>query len=216
MVGSSPHTRGAPYRRPSSPLRGRIIPAYAGSTSSSHSPTASSADHPRIRGEHVLSDLLPDDVRGSSPHTRGALLKPFKISQRYGIIPAYAGSTRYRVRPSSRMKDHPRIRGEHASPPSGGSKKRGSSPHTRGAPVAELPGLAQSRIIPAYAGSTFRRWIPAAGARDHPRIRGEHTVSHSSAACPEGSSPHTRGARSRPFERARNPGIIPAYAGSTT
>ena len=31
-VGSSPHTRGAPMRRPARPTPTRIIPAYAGST----------------------------------------------------------------------------------------------------------------------------------------------------------------------------------------
>ena len=51
-VGSSPHTRGAPRRRPARLRRPGIIPAYAGSTC--HRPLASptSRDHPRIRGEH--------------------------------------------------------------------------------------------------------------------------------------------------------------------
>ena len=51
-VGSSPHTRGA-LRRPQGRDRGgRIIPAYAGSTTNSKTWTRSRWDHPRIRGEH--------------------------------------------------------------------------------------------------------------------------------------------------------------------
>ena len=89
------------------------------------------------------------------------------------------------------------------------------SPHTRGARGQALRRLGPRRIIPAYAGSTDgphtiskRRW-------DHPRIRGEHVTATTAEARPEGSSPHTRGARgSGPGQR---PGrrIIPAYAGST-
>ena len=70
-------------------------------------------------------------------------------------------------------------------------------------------------IIPAYAGSTATGPTAARTARDHPRIRGEHAIHRRRAACRDGSSPHTRGARveDRPGLRRRR--IIPAYAGST-
>ena len=133
--GSSPHTRGALRLHPKAEstlrdhprirgehrdvtvqrvLAARIIPAYAGSTSTTiaplgHCPGSSphtrgapptprqplrrSWDHPRIRGEH--SDARPVSRRHS------------------GIIPAYAGSTSC---PLSRYRS-----------------TLGSSPHTRGA-----------------------------------------------------------------------------------
>ena len=53
------------------------------------------------------------------------------------------------------------------------------------------------------------------GARDHPRIRGEHHIVMDDGAKLEGSSPHTRGARRVTALPARVAGIIPAYAGST-
>ena len=92
-VGSSPHTRGA--REPLSMKRrsARIIPAYAGSTSSPASPTPSEQDHPRIRGEHVQINRAIADGSGSSPHTRGAPASGRPASSAQGIIPAYAGST---------------------------------------------------------------------------------------------------------------------------
>ena len=71
--GSSPHTRGARRRGPRRRGGGGIIPAYAGSTLHDKRMGSRSADHPRIRGEHVLLSLSPRRQRGSSPHTRGAL-----------------------------------------------------------------------------------------------------------------------------------------------
>ena len=50
----------------------------------------------------------------------------------------------------------------------------GSSPHTRGARGRDEGRRDENRIIPAYAGSTVRRWAMMRRATDHPRIRGEH------------------------------------------
>ena len=51
--GSSPHTRGARPGRCRRRCRWRIIPAYAGSTVYPALAAFVTADHPRIRGEHV-------------------------------------------------------------------------------------------------------------------------------------------------------------------
>ena len=71
--GSSPHTRGARALRATETGPLRIIPAYAGSTRCSGSRARALWDHPRIRGEH-------DEHR-------------VPARRRWGIIPAYAGST---------------------------------------------------------------------------------------------------------------------------
>ena len=93
VMGSSPHTRGAPSNAQIlNAVRG-IIPAYAGST---------------IRWQSSCQKL-----RGSSPHTRGALLCVQLPSESRGIIPAYAGSTSARGPSFGVEWDHPRIRGEH-------------------------------------------------------------------------------------------------------
>ena len=91
-------------------------------------------------------------------------------------------------------KDHPRIRGEHVARHFKESPQLGSSPHTRGARNLLHGNIGGARIIPAYAGSTSRRYSPAAAARDHPRIRGEHGMRGAAAGAAAGSSPHTRGA----------------------
>ena len=131
--GSSPHTRGA-RRRSDTPRRPRrIIPAYAGSTTLPDRGEARQSDHPRIRGEHQIHLNSTGDIRGSSPHTRGAPSSEAPTVGPLRIIPAYAGSTGARRRSSSGTWDHPRIRGEHHTSSQNWISRAGSSPHTRGA-----------------------------------------------------------------------------------
>ena len=73
--------------------------------------------------------------------------------------------------------------------------EQGSSPHTRGAQMRVETEDYQSRIIPAYAGSTNPHLDVAKGSG--------------------GSSPHTRGAHENLLAAAGGERIIPAYAGST-
>ena len=152
---------------------------------------------------------------GSSPHTRGALVVLVVERLRVGIIPAYAGSTQWTASCTRWFRDHPRIRGEHTVPAHWGRIGRGSSPHTRGAPQNAQHGGEFERIIPAYAGSTWPSGSPGTWLRDHPRIRGEHAAGWFLAGRSAGSSPHTRGARSRRLAVGGPRRIIPAYAGST-
>src|SRR5690606_25686957 len=153
--GSSPHTRGAQRQHGGESCGVRIIPAYAGSTAEEFAKGVRRADHPRIRGEHA--DLYGSGAleKGSSPHTRGALVGTTVANLATRIIPAYAGSTPDGPIQLGTERDHPRIRGEHppASPRS--TPSRGSSPHTRGAPQPRRLQRVGKRIIPAYAGSTL-------------------------------------------------------------
>ena len=154
LSGSSPHTRGAPTKLQQTLYVPRIIPAYAGSTPPSARGRRRRMDHPRIRGEHWSHRFRRAQLRGSSPHTRGAPPSTETLSNGRRIIPAYAGSTSPSCPPSLRPSDHPRIRGEHQIHLNSTGDIRGSSPHTRGAPVAWTGNDVRERIIPAYAGST--------------------------------------------------------------
>ena len=214
-AGSSPHTRGAPAEGDLAQAGGGIIPAYAGSTPGSGTIAGSSQDHPRIRGEHDLSAVDGGGLPGSSPHTRGARRGAGTWCHRRWIIPAYAGSTTATSRGRAERGDHPRIRGEHSLLTTRTTTHCGSSPHTRGA-LGRIPArLDGGRIIPAYAGSTLYSHFGSKGIWDHPRIRGEHKPISSMKSDAIGSSPHTRGARSRGRWRTGRQWIIPAYAGST-
>ena len=174
-VPSSPHTRGALVMVTHTFYYIRIIPAYAGSTGPPPAETQRRLHHPRIRGEHDFARSKTSRRDQSSPHTRGARLRPLKDFAPRPIIPAYAGSTCGRWRRACRWTDHPRIRGEHDFARSKTSRRDQSSPHTRGA----LP--------------DSQRHDPK--GEDHPRIRGEHGGPAYSADDPRRSSPHTRGAR---------------------
>ena len=57
--GSSPHARGAQRRRTRRRSPARLIPACAGSTSTSHSASSGSWAHPRMRGEHASAAVCP-------------------------------------------------------------------------------------------------------------------------------------------------------------
>ena len=113
LAGSSPHVRGARGATlVGSGCRG-IIPACAGSTTPPISVTDPSA--------------------GSSPHVRGALRVLRQHGDAAGIIPACAGST-CRIRsPLPRLRDHPRMCGEHEDTCHQVWQRVGSSPHVRGA-----------------------------------------------------------------------------------
>ena len=213
--GSSPHTRGALSVLTVMWTGRGIIPAYAGSTGQEQELRQGPGDHPRIRGEHSLSESAVIASAGSSPHTRGAQIPGRVARRRRRIIPAYAGSTGAVKTPRAPKQDHPRIRGEHDEVPDQNTLGVGSSPHTRGAPGPETRPVPSGGIIPAYAGSTLFSLDAIHQTRDHPRIRGEHAPRCSSIRFEVGSSPHTRGARSIGQPGAFDRRIIPAYAGST-
>ena len=134
---------------------------------------------------------------GSSPHTRGA--RPWKM------------------RPRRTVRDHPRIRGEHAADGADVAVEGGIIPAYAGNTGSPLRPRSFGRgTIPAYAGNTSRSLMRVSGGwgssphtrgtlgavghvhlgrGDHPRIRGEHVL----------------------VQQQRNAlvGIIPACAGNT-
>ena len=154
-------------------------------------------------------------IAGSSPHTRGAPRSPPAARPPSGIIPAYAGCTAIRHSFSCKPRDHPRIRGVHSTPPNPVGLALGSSPHTRGAQALKGATINLARIIPAYAGCTFNCLMTRIVCGDHPRIRGVHEMTWGTPWERRGSSPHTRGARTRPMSTNTDRRIIPAYAGCT-
>ena len=173
------------------------------------------ADHPRSRGEHKCffnTELLS---QGSSPLTRGA--PNLAVQHPWGsrIIPAHAGSTVMSAMSSAACADHPRSRGEHERGCDLTVTLLGSSPLTRGAPHLQRGELDDQRIIPAHAGSTTKLAEFTWANPDHPRSRGEHATGTVRFDRRVGSSPLTRGARTRPRRAGPTPRIIPAHAGST-
>ncbi len=131
------------------------------------------------------------------------------------LTPAYAGNTDACRHTRAHGQAHPRLRGEHDNIRAESDAGKGSPPPTRGTPLHELTAEDFQRLTPAYAGNTDRVLHRGLQAQAHPRLRGEHSMSHVSACRPSGSPPPTRGTRELvkdPPERLR---LTPAYAGNT-
>ena len=145
-------------------------------------------------GEHLDAGSEQKPCPGSSPHVRGARCRALGTVMNAGIIPACAGSTIHGFATVKHRGDHPRMCGEHALAVIVCPICQGSSPHVRGALGARVGGVGQIGIIPACAGSTDDNTNQQEGARDHPRMCGEHRDTANDMADVLGSSPHVRGA----------------------
>ncbi len=152
--GSSPHARGTRWRAGGSVRPSGIIPARAGNTQQTDTQSDTKWDHPRMRGEHESARMPVASVVGSSPHARGTRKCRWDVAVHVGIIPACAGNTISFVTASDTLRDHPRMRGEHAN--AGGMLlcMSGSSPHARGTQLALSQRRIPCGIIPACAGNT--------------------------------------------------------------
>ena len=154
VSGSSPHARGTLSEHVHLEPRVGIIPACAGNTSPSSSPSSSSEDHPRMRGEHDAHPPAFVPELGSSPHARGTHYNNTFYGGRDGIIPACAGNTEGQGRLQRPHGDHPRMRGEHDERAVAARHDRGSPPHARGTRLVLHRQYLAAGIIPACAGNT--------------------------------------------------------------
>ena len=172
--GSSPLSRGILHCCIYGAVDGGIIPALAGNTRSCGRPLSSAWDHPRSRGEYVISVAVAMIDSGSSPLSRGILIlrRLQHISQ--GIIPALAGNTLRRIIHQRERRDHPRSRGEYRLPKETPYRVGGSSPLSRGIHPSPTYRARIRRIIPALAGNTYQPPPAPQSGRDHPRSRGEY------------------------------------------
>ena len=213
--GSSPLARGLPPRRRASSSRSRIIPARAGFTPWSLTPTPPRRDHPRSRGVYrAVADGTAGDW-GSSPLARGLPGSAPVVSQPTRIIPARAGFTPPPTRRPRPGRDHPRSRGVYRSKPRPNLLARGSSPLARGLRGEPDRHVGLIGIIPARAGFTPAARALVRGPQDHPRSRGVYASSPATRRDGTGSSPLARGLRSLAPGAGDSAGIIPARAGFT-
>ena len=84
-------------------------------------------------GEHKTQAKADLTGKGSSPHVRGAHQEYDGGQGVGGIIPACAGSTLLYVQHVVKLRDHPRMCGEHPIAFATPEPTVGSSPHVRGA-----------------------------------------------------------------------------------
>ncbi len=154
-------------------------------------------------------------ANGSSPHVRGTHPWLSGIFVYYRFIPACAGNTPSPSWMTCCGSVHPRMCGEHAYFGRARVGSTGSSPHVRGTPPGSTDSPGTHRFIPACAGNTWTRCMPALSCPVHPRMCGEHDGDYAHLIVYGGSSPHVRGTP-HCWSRSRSPfRFIPACAGNT-
>ena len=154
VQGSSPRVRGTHEDAVLDVISLGIIPACAGNTGACPSRRCAPGDHPRVCGEHPEKVQAVEADAGSSPRVRGTLFEHGLPHGIHGIIPACAGNTLRSKRQTCRMRDHPRVCGEHFVKLPNSISVYGSSPRVRGTHIHVRGFGKQHRIIPACAGNT--------------------------------------------------------------
>ena len=138
-LGSSPLTRGKPIHGDSLHLVTGLIPAHAGKTPTPRLSPLCSWAHPRSRGENAYGLAPGGRTGGSSPLTRGKLLRRDNRRHVRGLIPAHAGKTIRHLVIHGHQRAHPRSRGENLARPDRTDQPVGSSPLTRGKRCSSPP-----------------------------------------------------------------------------
>ncbi|ETJ44957.1 hypothetical protein Q604_UNBC01041G0001, partial [human gut metagenome] len=106
----------------------RLIPAHAGSTVGRRNVSCRRPAHPRSRGVDSTSTMEGAWGNGSSPLTRGRPNETNRITIKWRLIPAHAGSTFSKVASGASSAAHPRSRGVDTSTAWGQIAAAGSSP----------------------------------------------------------------------------------------
>ena len=153
--------------------------------------------------------------RGSSPLTRGKRTDAIHRHPHQRLIPAHAGKTLSLIVYCVRGRAHPRSRGENLDVLRHGHAAGGSSPLTRGKPHDGQNRGIRRGLIPAHAGKTPTDATTDLASGAHPRSRGENLTPLLIALVIEGSSPLTRGKRTRSSRAGAWTRLIPAHAGKT-
>ena len=174
LRGSSPLARGPHFGALFPPAEWGLIPARAGTTAKRTWDRKNARAHPRSRGDHRRRPVRRPACRGSSPLARGPRVASLSPRASRGLIPARAGTTGGRLVRPCRLGAHPRSRGDHCDSGCRCNSEQGSSPLARGPRSSVAIATVNDGLIPARAGTTERPAVGFAGARAHPRSRGDH------------------------------------------
>ena len=153
---------------------------------------------------------------GSSPLTRGKRPAWLHAGPGRGLIPAHAGKTGFGDTSRYGCWAHPRSRGENNTETVIKMVGDGSSPLTRGKPLARCCARFRVGLIPAHAGKTIEFNTSPGSGGAHPRSRGENLQTWGGKISRKGSSPLTRGKLHLGREASAGHGLIPAHAGKTS
>ena len=215
-IGSPPRVREPPCMDHLLTGLAGITPACAGTTPPPWWPARTPRDHPRVCGNHNVLNFRDFLRIGSPPRVREPLLDIPEAPRSWRITPACAGTTFSLNSSAARLRDHPRVCGNHVYPSARLAVLMGSPPRVR-EPLKPLM-LARSvfRITPACAGTTIQQPHKRRRARDHPRVCGNHSASLVQYVLMTGSPPRVREPPVEDHVVAELQRITPACAGTTT
>ena len=131
--------------------------------------------------------------RGSSPLTRGKRDALIIHIETHGLIPTHAGKTGSPAPVADVLVAHPHSRGENAFHAPHRGTSTGSSPLTRGKPLAAVRRGGGHGLIPTHAGKTRSNIATTSDGKAHPHSRGENLTNKALTRAYAGSSPLTRG-----------------------
>ena len=146
-----------------------------------------------MRGEYFSLNATPDIILGSPPLARGIRFKIILFTNSNRITPACAGNTLSGASGGAAYKDHPRLRGEYVLATVEIIEAEGSPPLARGIHSTIFAKFPVLRITPACAGNTAAKKGRLGKAQDHPRLRGEYSLSITLIPRSKGSPPLARG-----------------------
>ena len=171
--------------------------------------------HPRVGGENCVSLSVVVGRLGSSPRGRGKHPILLFLYLTRGLIPAWAGKTKYRPGAARSSWAHPRVGGENSARFSNEADRWGSSPRGRGKLDRARAVGVRLGLIPAWAGKTRLCRTLGMTARAHPRVGGENSGARGGDKVGAGSSPRGRGKLAVCRRGMAVVGLIPAWAGKT-
>ena len=146
-----------------------------------------------MRGEQLFRLIIPLWVGGSPPLARGTVDDDKAMVLRSGITPACAGNSWTDDEKAAKEGDHPRLRGEQVTSPALNAVRLGSPPLARGTGKLHRCDMRYAGITPACAGNSWYIKCNKRERRDHPRLRGEQSLSLMLPCRGLGSPPLARG-----------------------
>ena len=131
-VGTPPRARGRPGRgRDRRPGR-RNTPACAGTTVVPTRPSWVRTEHPRVRGDDLSTSIRNSACSGTPPRARGRQDTRMRLLSGTRNTPACAGTTRSGGTRVSRVREHPRVRGDDVQARMEALVVTGTPPRARG------------------------------------------------------------------------------------
>ncbi len=132
LMGTPPRARGRLVLDVPTPRTAGNTPACAGTTRSPRVRSPWTREHPRVRGDDLVSVVEPLVEEGTPPRARGRLSVGRRARSRRGNTPACAGTTGRGAPLRGGGGEHPRVRGDDDLSSSDYGEESGTPPRARG------------------------------------------------------------------------------------